>query len=62
MAQKSSRKGNENWSIQRRGKRKKRQISEIKHKLQNVQGRMDLNENLTTDIEEKQENKRMKMR
>lgn len=42
------------------GIKKKRQIFEI-NKLQNVQERMDVNENLTRDIEERQENKRMKM-
>lgn len=41
---------------QRRNERKKdKSISEIKSKLQNAQERMDLNENLIKDTEEKAE-------
>lgn len=60
MKQKSSKKCNDNWSLSE-GIKKRGPIFEI-NKLQNVQGRMDVNENLTRDTEERQENKRMKMR
>lgn len=43
-------------------KEKDKTISEIKNKLQNAQGRMDLSENLVRDTEERQESKRIKMR
>lgn len=43
-------------------KEKDKTISEIKNKLQNAQGRMDLSENLVRNTEERQESKRIKMR